>query len=276
MRVALLGLGVSGLISAIETFVPPHSQPFPTLPRRGAASGANVAAAAAAEQGEAGGAAPSKQYDWQRVAESQSGDGPLDLSDLPDLPGFDDAMPPADGGAVGTLKAGVTTREVELPELPGDPDILPPAPNSFTDGGLGLWQWTGIWLVGAVLIAVAGGVGSYALARAKIDPAFANQALSTCKLVFGTFQFLFFGRLLLTQFPRIKSTDMPWAPLHYSTEWILGPTRGVFPPEAGVDIAPILWLLVTLLASELITGPSGILQLAKDAPRVMPPGMTIR
>lgn len=258
----------------MAAFVPPHSQLLPILPRRGAAASA-AAAAAATGKGEAGGAAADSKYDWQRVAEGQPGgdasnDIPIDLSDLPDLPDFDDEMPP-----VRTM-AGVTTRELELPDLPGDPDILPPAPNAWSDGGLGLWQWTGIWLVFAAGVAALGGIGSYALARATIDPAFANQALAFCKVFFGAFQVLFLGRVLLTQFPRIKTTEMPWAPIHYSTEWVLGPTRGLFPPEAGVDIAPILWLLVTLLASELLTGPSGILQIAKDGPKSLPPGMSIR
>jgi len=221
-----------------------------------------------------------KPYDWQKAATLPDEGGPVSLDDLPDLPGFDaeEAVGTTDDGTSGKVASlGARVRRVEIPELPGDPDLLPPEPNPITDGGLGLWEWTGIWVVGSIFIAALGGAGSYFLARASLDPEFADTALMVSKLVFGVFQVLFLGRVLLTQFPSVKTTDMPWAPIHYSTEWALAPTRAVFKPEAGVDVAPILWLLVTLLASELIAGPSGILQMAKDGPKNgMPPGMSIR
>lgn len=229
-------------------------------------------------------------YDWQRVAEgggaakpaaapgAAAEPGALNLDALPDLPDFseDEDEVISDEAKAAPMAATVRTRELRLPDLPGDSDLLPPEPNPMTQG-LGLLEWTGIWIGGLLVVAAIGGVGSYALARAKLDPEFADSALQACKAVFTIFQVLFLGRVLLTQFPKIKTTEMPWAFVHYPTEWALAPTRMIFPPEAGVDIAPILWLAMTLLASELLTGPAGILQLAKNAPtNGMPQEFSIR
>lgn len=224
-----------------------------------------------------------KPYDWQRVGGSQStiaeARSDMEASSfadvLPDLPDFSDDSD--DTEQVPSLGAKVKIREINLPDLPGDPDLLPPPPNPLLQGGLGLFEWTGIWLAGLIVIAALAGAGSYALARAKLDPDFANTALIACKILFGLFQVLFLARVMLSQFPKINTTEMPWALVHYPTEWALAPTRAVFKPEAGVDIAPILWLMMTLLAAELLTGPAGILQMAKEGPRTtLPPGMSVR
>lgn len=215
-------------------------------------------------------------YDWQKVAtsagSSSRGSGvsesaALDLDNLPDLPDFSEEDLPSSGAKVASVPTTIREREV-LPDLPGvDRDLVPPAPNPIMQT-LGFLEWTGIWIGGLIVIAAIGGAFSWGLARAKVDPAFADTLLQVLKVVFSVFQVLFLGRVLLTQFPKIKTTDLPWALAHYPTEWILAPTRAVFPPEAGVDISPIIWLLVILLATELITGPSGILMMAKNAPVV--------
>lgn len=216
-------------------------------------------------------------YDWQKVADGkgQVGGGSasgkeavpdIDLSGLPDLPDIPEE------GEVSNLGTKVKTREVSLPEIPGDPDLLPPEPNPIISAGLGLFEWTGIWILLLGIFAAVGGGFSFVVARAKMEPAFADKALSFTKLFLTVFEVLFLGRVLLTQFPKIKTTEFPWALSHYPTEWLLAPTRAVFKPEAGVDIAPLLWLIFTLLAAELLTGPAGILLLARDSPGNMPPG----
>merc|ERR1719198_810536 len=93
-------------------------------------------------------------------------------------------------------------------------------------------------MIGMVVITAFCAAGTYLLAWSKLDPVVAGQKLNT--------------------------TEMPWAPFHYSTEFILAPTRYVFQPEAGVDIAPLIWLMMSSLASELLCGPAGILQLASS------------
>jgi len=216
----------------------------------------------------------SSPYDWQRVgagdtsaAGSKSSEA-FELPDLPDLPGADDE----EDDDAGVRSLGAKVSAVELPDLPGEEDLLPPEPNPNFEGGLGLWQWTGLWVLGVAVIVGLGAGGTMLISRAEIDPEFAASALGITRNVCTLFQILFLGRVLLSQFPKIKTSEMPWAPVHYATEWALGPTRSVFKPEAGVDISPIIWLLLFMLGSELLTGPSGILSIVKDrAP--LPPGL---
>lgn len=263
-------LGAATVTVALVTkaavfFVPASGRPA----TRGAASDLML------RQATAKGKEAEDEYDWQKVGSAP--DTIPNLDDLPDLPDFG-AEEEAKSSVASSAGQGqaqqmfTRIKKTELPDLPGDPDILPPAPNPITDGGLGLMEWTGIWAVSALGLLAVGGAGSYALARANLDPNFANQALIFCKFFFGFFQIVFLGRVLLAQWPKIDPTQMPYAPLYYTTEWALGPTRQVFKPEAGVDVAPILWLLMAALGSELLTGPSGILQLARDSPK-MPVGM---
>eukprot|EP00933_Yihiella_yeosuensis_P053175 TRINITY_DN5135_c0_g3_i2.p1 TRINITY_DN5135_c0_g3~~TRINITY_DN5135_c0_g3_i2.p1 ORF type:complete len:307 (-),score=75.48 TRINITY_DN5135_c0_g3_i2:589-1509(-) len=278
-------LGVSALIATLAgalsvSFVPPArdsasiaSQMRTSAPSR---SPLSLAAVSGSEENKPAQKEEYDPYDWQRVGGSGSttaaskpavSEAPsLSIDDLPDLPDFSD-----DGEGVEevpSLAAKVKVREFNLPEIPGDQDLLPPEPNPIIDGGLGLFEWTGLWIGGLLLIAGIGAGASYILARAQLEPALADTLLTPVKSFFGLFQVLFLARVMLTQFPKIKTTEMPYALAHYPTEWILAPTRAVFKPEAGVDVAPILWLMLTLLAGELLTGPAGILQMAKNAPRM--------
>jgi len=250
----------------------------PSASARQRASSPTVVAAAGKE-----GAEPEyEQYDWQRVAESTDSatpakqkkqqkqievEIPQGIDSLPDLPDFDedDDFVEDDGGAVSGLKTKVSEREI-LPELPGDPDILPPEPNPIFEVGFGLFEWTGLWIGLLVALGGLGYVGVTAVAKAQMDIEFAQTALTATRIFCTIFQGLFLLRIFLTQFPKMKTTDFPWALAHYPTEWILSPTRAVFKPEAGVDIAPVIWLSIILLASELLTGPSGVLQLAVSNP----------
>eukprot|EP00929_Paragymnodinium_shiwhaense_P090303 TRINITY_DN50456_c0_g1_i1.p1 TRINITY_DN50456_c0_g1~~TRINITY_DN50456_c0_g1_i1.p1 ORF type:complete len:323 (-),score=71.19 TRINITY_DN50456_c0_g1_i1:415-1245(-) len=262
-RFLCIGAGavVTLLLGRALNFVPASGRPS----TRGASELARSAAAKGKEE---------DAYDWQKVGTAADTAMP-NLDDLPDLPDFgaeEEEKSAQQSAGQGQAQAMFTkVRRVELPDLPGDADLLPPAPNPITDGGLGLMEWTGIWAVAALALLAVGGAGSYALARAGLDPEFANQALMFCKVFFGFFQVAFLGRVLLAQWPKIDPTAMPWTPLFYSTEFLLAPTRTVFKPEAGVDVAPIMWFLIAALGSELLTGPSGILQLARDSPR-MPAG----
>lgn len=208
------------------------------------------------------------QYDWQRVRgasktspASSAGASIPDVSGLPDLPDFSEEEDEKEA----SLGAKVQTKEVSLPEIPGlDDDLMPPEPNPVVDGGLGFLEWTGLWMLFVVVVGVIGGGSAFGLSKIDIDPATAGQLLAVLKPLLLLYQILFFIRLGLTQFPRIKTAEMPWAVVHYPTEFILAPTRQVFKPEAGVDVAPVIWLLSSVLAAELFTGSTGVLQMMKD------------
>ncbi|CAE8627572.1 unnamed protein product [Polarella glacialis] len=266
-RVLTLGLVASAAAAAAaSSFVPPAT--------------GSVASAARADRSTRfanSGSSESEYapYDWQRVGSSPprpgNSEAPVRISDLPDLPDFSDD----NDFEVSSLGAQVKSREVGFPDLPGDPELLPPGPNPVTEGGLGLLEWTGIWIGGLLLLTALAGAGSYALARVQMSPELAESALAACKVGFTVFQVLFGARVLLGQFPKIDTKELPWAIFHYPTEWVLAPTRAIFKPEAGVDISPILWLMILLLAAELLTGPAGILVLTKDARASLPAGLDL-
>lgn len=258
---------VAAAVFAVENaaFVPAASQSAARMARTGPR--------AQAEGKENGQEESYRPYEWQRAAEAADQGGAVDLGELPDLPDlyFDDGAPADNTGgftpAVATLS--VKVRRVEIPDLPGDPDLLPPLPNLATDGGVGLWQWTGIWVAIGLGFAIVGGGAAYLIKQAGIDPVFADSLFGGTKTALTVIEVLFLTRILLAQFPKVKTTEMPWAPVHYSTEWILAPTRAVFPPEAGVDVSPIVWLMAALLAQELLTGPAGILLMARNSLKPM-------
>ncbi|CAE7522009.1 CCB3 [Symbiodinium sp. CCMP2592] len=207
------------------------------------------------------------QYDWQRVSGSRNVRDEVlpDLADLPDLPDFGDQE---EVSGEGEVKAKVQVREVNLPDLPGlDEDLLPPGPNPWSDGGLGFLEWTGIWAGLLTVVLAVGAGGSWIIARLQLEPEVAGQLLDFLKPLLNVYQLLFLARVLLAQFPKLKTTDWPYAIVHYPTEFVLGPTRMILKPEAGVDVSPFVWLLFTSLVAELLTGSFGILQMVKDSSR---------
>lgn len=262
VRVAILALALS--FRFLPSFVAP--------PRTGARG--HLLRAAAAGSGTS--AKDDDVYEWQKVSEPAT-DAQKNIKSISDLPDpFElaaEAESPSPDG-VRSIKARV--REVELPDIPGmEDDLYPPGPNPWTEGGLGLMQWTGTWLVFAIVIALGFGGLSLTIGKIQMTPELAIQLTDFVRVV-GTFSaFVFGGRSILSLYPQIKADRMPYAPVYYATEWILAPTRMVFQPEAGVDIAPIFWLAITLLVSELLTGPSGILTVIRDAPLMgMPVGFS--
>mmetsp|Transcript_23493 Transcript_23493/g.44270 ORF Transcript_23493/g.44270 Transcript_23493/m.44270 type:complete len:277 (+) Transcript_23493:51-881(+) len=205
------------------------------------------------------------QYDWQRVSGRSADEGMTSLADLPDLPDFSEEDA---GTGEGEVTAQVKVREVSLPDLPGiDDDLLPPGPNPWSDGGLGFLEWTGIWAALLAGVLAVGAGGSFLLARLQVEPQVASQLLDVLKPLLNLYQLLFLARVLLAQFPKLDTKEWPWAIFHYPTEFVLGPTRMILKPEAGVDVSPFVWLLFTSLLAELLTGSFGILQMVKDSSR---------
>lgn len=50
----------------------------------------------------------------------------------------------------------------------------------------------------------------------------------------------------------------------WPTEPILRPTRAVIPPAFGVDISPIVWVMICSLIHEILLGQQGILNLMSN------------
>lgn len=74
-------------------------------------------------------------------------------------------------------------------------------------------------------------------------------------------QSLMLIRIVVSWFPEIKETEVPWIFAYVPTEPILSVTRKIIPPAFGVDISPVVWIAVLSFAGEILIGPQGILNL---------------
>lgn len=73
---------------------------------------------------------------------------------------------------------------------------------------------------------------------------------------------LFIFRIVLTWYPQIDLTKLPYKIAYIPTEPFLVPTRKVIPPIGGVDISPVVWLGIISLLREILLGQQGIITLA--------------
>lgn len=64
-------------------------------------------------------------------------------------------------------------------------------------------------------------------------------------------------RVLLTWFPNIDWYNQPFAALSQITDPYLNLFRSIIPPLGGIDISPILAILLLNLAGSLVGGLSG-------------------
>ncbi|BAU41224.1 YggT family protein [Leptolyngbya sp. O-77] len=66
-------------------------------------------------------------------------------------------------------------------------------------------------------------------------------------------------RIVLTWYPQIDLTQMPFKLVALPTEPFLAPTRKIVKPFGGVDISPIIWVGIFSLLRELLLGQQGLL-----------------
>ncbi len=73
---------------------------------------------------------------------------------------------------------------------------------------------------------------------------------------------LFIFRIILTWYPQVELTRLPWKLIAIPTEPLLIPLRKLIPPLGGVDISPILWVGICTLLREILLGQQGVLTMA--------------
>lgn len=71
--------------------------------------------------------------------------------------------------------------------------------------------------------------------------------------------FLFIFRIVLTWYPQVDQTRLPFSLVVFPTEPLLVPLRKIIPPLGGVDITPILWVGILSLVREVLLGQQGLL-----------------
>lgn len=72
---------------------------------------------------------------------------------------------------------------------------------------------------------------------------------------------LFIVRIVLTWYPQVDSTKLPFSLVVWPTEPLLVPVRSLVPPIGGVDISPIIWVGIITLLRELLVGQQGLLRM---------------
>ncbi len=78
-------------------------------------------------------------------------------------------------------------------------------------------------------------------------------------LTFGLMILLFIFRIVLTWYPQVDLTQMPFKLVALPTEPFLTPTRKLITPIGGVDITPIVWVGIFSLLREILLGQQGLL-----------------
>ncbi len=78
-------------------------------------------------------------------------------------------------------------------------------------------------------------------------------------LAFALMTLLFIFRIVLTWYPQVDLTKLPFSLVAVPTEPFLAPTRKLVPPIGGVDISPIIWVGIFSLLREMLVGQQGLL-----------------
>jgi YggT family protein len=71
-------------------------------------------------------------------------------------------------------------------------------------------------------------------------------------------EFAFLCRIVLSWYPNIDLNKVPQNLVAWPTEPLLKPTRAVVPPAFGVDISPIVWVMLLSFVREVLFGQQGI------------------
>lgn len=81
-------------------------------------------------------------------------------------------------------------------------------------------------------------------------------------LLLSLMSVLLIFRIVLTWYPQIELTKLPYSLAYLPTEPFLLPIRKVIPPLGGVDISPIICLGIFTLLREILLGQQGIITMA--------------
>ncbi|CAM9468368.1 unnamed protein product [Ectocarpus sp. 6 AP-2014] len=151
-----------------------------------------------------------------------------------------------DGGA--TASAG----EEERTRSAAEPKLQPAAAS--TASGLA---------TGAAVVALAALSGFPGLAAAEA-PAWVGPTKLVLDPALLYFEFAFVARIVLSWYPKLDLNSAPQNLVAWPTEPILRPTRAIIPPAFGVDISPIVWVMICSLVHEILLGQQGVLNLMSN------------
>uniref|UniRef100_A0A7S0SK33 CCB3 n=1 Tax=Mantoniella antarctica TaxID=81844 RepID=A0A7S0SK33_9CHLO len=97
-----------------------------------------------------------------------------------------------------------------------------------------------------------------------LDPETAKQIAGFLGPFFSLSTILFIVRIVMTWYPSVPISRLPWVIAYVPTEPILKPTRKAVPPVGGVDVSPIIWVGMISFMNEILLGKQGLLILLSN------------
>ncbi len=97
-----------------------------------------------------------------------------------------------------------------------------------------------------------------------LDPEGAKAASAVLGPLFAVSTILFIVRIVMTWYPSVPYTKLPWVVAYAPTEPLLKPTRAMIPPVGGVDVSPIVWVMTISFMNEILLGKQGLLVLLSN------------
>ena len=97
-----------------------------------------------------------------------------------------------------------------------------------------------------------------------LDPETAKTIASILGPLFAVSEILFIVRIVMTWYPSVPITKLPWVVAYVPTEPLLKPTRSAIPPVGGVDVSPIIWVGMISFLNEILLGKQGLLVLLSN------------
>lgn len=116
---------------------------------------------------------------------------------------------------------------------------------------------------GSAVVALAA-IGGFPDLAAAAAPEWVGPTKLVLDPLLLFFEFAFVARIILSWYPALDLNSAPQNLVAWPTEPILKPTRAVVPPAFGVDISPIVWVMICTFLHEILLGQQGILNLISN------------
>ena len=113
-------------------------------------------------------------------------------------------------------------------------------------------------------VATASNLVTQLAASEPLDPETAKAVAGALGPFFNVATIMFIVRIVMTWYPSVPYTRLPWVGAYVPTEPLLKPTRSLVPPVGGVDVSPIIWVGAISFMNEILLGKQGLLILLSN------------
>ena len=92
----------------------------------------------------------------------------------------------------------------------------------------------------------------------------AKAASAVLGPLFAVSTILFIVRIVMTWYPSVPYTKLPWVVAYAERSRCSNRTRAMIPPVGGVDVSPIVWVMTISFMNEILLGKQGLLVLLSN------------